>query len=166
MAMDAQGAAKARPYVELAKGTFQTVVDAENILGGMYGFRAIPNGYLIDENGVVKYEKLGGFDIRKPETAAIVNRWAEGEDLAAQQDPKAETKDGPSAEAIALFQKGLELYKADSIDKAMVLWRQGFALDPDNYIIRKQIWAVENPDRFYAGDVDYDWQREQTAKGQ
>ena len=74
MAMDAQGAAKARPYVELAKGTFQTVIDAENVLGGMYGFRAIPNGYLIDENGVVQYEKLGGFDIRRPDTAAIVNR--------------------------------------------------------------------------------------------
>jgi len=163
--MDAQGAAKARPYVELAKGTFQTVVDAENMLGGMYGFRAIPNGYLIDENGVVQYQKLGGFDIRKPETAAVVERWAEGADVAAPEDPKA-AKDGPSAEAIALFQRGLELYREDSVDEAMALWRQGLALDPDNYIIRKQIWAVENPDRFYAGDVDYDWQREQTAKGQ
>ena len=164
--MDAQGAAKARPYVELANGTFQTVVDAENILGEMYGFRAIPNGYLIDENGVVQYLKLGGFDIRKPETAAIVEQWANGGDVSVPEDPKAEVKDGPSSEAIALFQQGLELYRKESIDEAMALWRQGLALDPDNYIIRKQIWAVENPDRFYAGEVDYDWQREQTAKGQ
>ena len=163
--MDAQGAAKARPYVELANGTFQTVVDAENVLGGKYGFRAIPNGYLIDENGVVQYQKLGGFDIRKPETAAIVERWAEGADVSVPEDPKT-TTDGPSSEAIALFQQGLELYRKESVDEAMALWRQGLALDPDNYIIRKQIWAVENPDRFYAGDVDYDWQREQTAKGQ
>jgi hypothetical protein len=164
--MDAQGAVKARPYVELATGTFQTVVDAENMLGGMYGFRAIPNGYLIDENGVVEYEKLGGFDIRKPETASIVNRWADGEGLAAAQNPKAEAKDGPSAKAIALFQKGLELYNSDSVGEAMALWQQGLALDPDNYIILKQIWAVENPDRFYAGDIDYDWQREQMGKRQ
>ena len=163
--MDAQGAAKARPYVELAKGTFQTVVDAENMLGGMYGFRAIPNGYLIEEEGVVQYQKLGGFDIRKPETTAIVERWAEGADVSVPEDPKAEAKDGPSSEAIALFQQGLELYRKQSVDEAMALWRQGLALDPYNYIIRKQIWAVENPDRFYEGDVDYDWQREQTAKG-
>lgn len=163
--MDAQGAGKARPYVELAKGTFQTVVDAENMLGGMYGFRAIPNGYLIDENGVVQYLRLGGFDIRKPETGAIVKQWADGADVSVPEDPKA-AKDGPSSEAIALFQRGLELYREDSVDEAMALWRQSLALDPDNYIIRKQIWAVENPDRFYAGDVDYDWQREQTAKGQ
>jgi hypothetical protein len=164
--MDAQGTAKARPYVELARGTFQTVVDAENLLGGMYGFRAIPNGYLIDENAVVQYLRLGGFDIRKPETAGIVKRWAEGADVAAPEDTKDAPKDGPSAEAIALFQRGLELYREDSVDEAMALWRQGLALDPGNYIIRKQIWAVENPDKFYAGDVDYDWQREQTAKGQ
>lgn len=164
--MDAQGAVKARPYVELATGTFQTVVDAENMLGGMYGFRAIPNGYLIDENGVVEYEKLGGFDIRKLETALVVNRWADGEGLAAAQNPKSEAKDGPSAKAIALFQKGLELYNSDSVGEAMALWQQGLALDPDNYIILKQIWAVENPDRFYAGDIDYDWQREQMGKRQ
>ena len=38
-------------------------------------------------------------------------------------------------------------------------------LEPDNYIIRKQIWAVQNPDRFYSGDVDYAWQKEQMAQG-
>ena len=42
---------------------------------------------------------------------------------------------------------------------------RGLELNPDNYLIRKQIWAVENPERFYEGDVDYNWQREQTAKG-
>ena len=49
MAMDAQGAERARPYVEKAGATFETVVDEENTLGQLYGFRAIPNGFLIDE---------------------------------------------------------------------------------------------------------------------
>jgi hypothetical protein len=40
------------------------------------------------------------------------------------------------------------------------------ALDPDNLVILKQIWAVEHPERFYASDkVDYAWQREQLEKG-
>ena len=47
----------------------------------------------------------------------------------------------------------------------MAEWRRGMQLEPDNYIIRKQIWAVQNPDRFYAGEVDYAWQKEQMAQG-
>ena len=61
--------------------------------------------------------------------------------------------------------KGLELYESGRIAEALTRWRQGLELNPDNYLIRKQIWAVENPERFYEGDVDYNWQREQFAKG-
>ena len=56
-------------------------------------------------------------------------------------------------------------YESGSIVEALARWRQGLKLNPDNYLIRKQIWAVENPERFYEGDVDYNWQREQFAKG-
>lgn len=59
------------------------------------------------------------------------------------------------------FKKGIGLYRKGRIDEAMAFWRRGLALDPDNYIIRKQIWAVENPKRFYSGQVDYDWQENQ-----
>ena len=98
--------------------------------------------------------------------ADILRQWAEGMDLAMPDDPKAATTGRPSFQAIVLFQQGLKLYREQRVDEAMELWRQGLALEPSNYIIRKQIWAVENPDRFYSGDVDYDWQREQMAKEQ
>ncbi|MDP6495328.1 MAG: hypothetical protein QGI09_07925 [Dehalococcoidia bacterium] len=40
------------------------------------------------------------------------------------------------------------------------------ALDPDNLVILKQIWAVEHPEKFYASNkVDYAWQKEQLEKG-
>ena len=61
--------------------------------------------------------------------------------------------------------RGLQHYRAGRTAEAIVRWRQELELDPGNYLIRKQIWAVESPDRFYDGAVDYDWQREQTAKG-
>ena len=76
--MDAQGPDKARPFTEKAAAQFTTVVDEGNLLGDLYGFKAIPNGYLIDEQGVVRYKKLVGFDIRQRETAEIVERWATG----------------------------------------------------------------------------------------
>lgn len=35
---------------------------------------------------------------------------------------------------------------------------------PNNWLIRKQIWAIQNPERFYNGDIDFDWQRQQKQK--
>ena len=163
--MDAQGAERALPYVQRASATFPTVVDEENLLGQLYGFKAIPNGFLIDEDGVVRYKRLGGFDVRKAETAAVIDRWIAGSEPLVDSERPHIPIGTEHADSNALFQEGLELYRQANVEEAMVLWRQGLALDPDNYIIRKQIWAVENPDRFYDGDVDYDWQREQTTKG-
>ena len=49
--MDVQGAELARPYVEIAKAEYANLVDAENILGDLIGFKAVPNTILIDEAG-------------------------------------------------------------------------------------------------------------------
>lgn len=37
-------------------------------------------------------------------------------------------------------------------------------LDPENWLIRKQIWALEQPEHFYEGPVDFAWQREQIRR--
>jgi hypothetical protein len=165
VAMDAQGAERARPYVDKARATFVTVVDEENMLGQLYGFRAIPNGFLIDEQGVVRYKKLGGFDVRKAETSSVVQRWAAGSDLS-ESAVGHDTQSGSElSESNALLRQGLELYRKGDVAEAIALWRKGVELDPANYILRKQVWAVENPDKFYSGDIDYIWQKEQTEKG-
>ncbi len=165
VALDLQGADKARPFAEKAKATFTTVVDEENLLGQLYGFKAVPNGFLIDEEGVVRYKKLGGFDIRKAEFADILEKWVDSPGLdESLQAAETELSEGHS-QAIELFRKGLELYRQGDLDGAVVEWRRGVELEPDNWVIRKQIWAVQNPDRFYAADVDFDWQKEQIARG-
>ena len=163
--MDAQGAGRARPYVEAAGARFKTVVDAQNQLGELYGFKAIPNGFLIDGDGVVRYKRLGGFDVRRPETREVVEQWATGVEPDAQGEQARAATAPTDAQAVSLFKEGLELYRTGEVERAMALWRQGLELAPDNYIIRKQIWAVENPERFYEGDVGYAWQREQREKG-
>ena len=163
--MDAQGPEKARPYVEMAGATFPTVVDAENVLGQLYGFKAIPNGFLIDGQGVVRYKKLGGFDIRQADTARLVEQWAAVPGLDLSPEVAEAARGSEHFQANAHFLKGLELYREGKLQDAIAEWRKGVELEPDNYIIRKQIWAVANPERFYAGDVDYDWQKEQIARG-
>ncbi len=64
-------------------------------------------------------------------------------------------------EATARFQLGLILLEGGKKQEAMAEWRKALALDPRNWIIHKQIWAVEHPDKFYDGGVDYGWQKTQ-----
>ncbi len=66
-----------------------------------------------------------------------------------------------TTEAAARFQLGLVLLEVGKKEEAMVEWRKALALDPQNWIIHKQIWAVEHPDKFYEGNVDYGWQKTQ-----
>ncbi len=163
--MDAQGADKARPYVEKARTQFVTVIDQANLLGDLYGFKAIPNGFLIDEQGVVRYKRLGGFDIRRRETAEVVERWVAGPSLDESLDEAEQALGAEHSRANTLFREGFDLYRDGKVEEAIARWRDGVELEPDNYIIRKQVWAVENPEKFYEGDVDYGWQREQMEKG-
>ena len=37
-------------------------------------------------------------------------------------------------------------------------------MDPQNWLIRKQLWAIETPEVSYEGDVDYGWQKEQISR--
>ena len=164
--MDAQGGEKARPYIERANTSFTTVVDEENLLGQLYGFKAIPNGLLIDEDGILRYQRFGRFDIHRPETAQVVEEWARVpsvEGLASQVEDQ--IVESEHLEAIAHFRKGLEMHRQGNVKEAVAQWRKGVELEPDNYVIRKQIWAVEHPERFYNGKVDFDWQKEQLEQG-
>lgn len=162
--MDAQGPDRPRPYVEQAGATFKTVVDSENVLGQTYGFKAIPNGFLIDEQGVVQYRGVGGFDVRRDKTRAVLDQWTARQPIMEDESRRKPDPGDELTDSNELFRQGQAAYRDGRVDEALVLWKQGVQLDPDNYIVRKQIWAVENPDRFYDGDVDYDWQRQQMGK--
>lgn len=150
--------------MEKAGAQFTTLVDERNLIGRTYGFKAIPNGYLVDESGVVRYKRLGGFDVRRADTAQVVERWCAGqhmdEDAAQSPEPGAEN-DGVHA----LFQRGQDLYRQGRVAEALERWREAAALEPANWIVRKQLWAVEHPERFYDGAVDFDWQKQQIARG-
>ena len=167
VAVDAQGADLARPFVDIAGATFPTVVDRNNLLSRLFGFKAIPNAIFIDEAGIIAYQKYTGFDIAKPEFKIAANSWASTGNTSEDANQEVDVTDSEDShtEASRLFERGMQLYGDGQVEEALELWRKGVALEPDNYVIRKQIWAVENPDRFYYGNVDYDWQKEQLEKG-
>lgn len=60
-----------------------------------------------------------------------------------------------------LFRLGGALAAQGRKQEAVRLWREALKRDPKNWLIRKQIWAVEHPERFYEGDVDFEWQKTQ-----
>ena len=81
--------------------------------------------------------------------------------LLREMKPSSETVVKTNAEAAARFELGLILLESGKKEEAMAEWRKALALDPQNWIIHKQIWAVEHPDKFYDGAVDYGWQKAQ-----
>ena len=81
--------------------------------------------------------------------------------LLREMKPSSETVVKTNAEAAARFELGLILLESGKKEEAMAEWRKALALDPKNWIIHKQIWAVEHPDKFYDGAVDYGWQKAQ-----
>jgi tetratricopeptide (TPR) repeat protein len=63
----------------------------------------------------------------------------------------------------ALFGRGVVYHREKKTAQALECWRKAHVLDPGNWVIRKQIWAVEHPEQFYPG-IDYHWQREQIRR--
>lgn len=144
--------------MEAAATEFKTVLDQKNVLGKLFGYRAIPNGVFIDEAGVLRYRRFSGFDIKNPDMAADVMAFASGAD-----EVKLDASDTQTSSDY--FGRGLTLYEAGDIEGAKQVWREGIEVEPDHWNMRKQLWAIENPERFYDGKVDYAWQKEQVELG-
>ena len=104
-------------------------------------------------------------NVADKETLMMLEKWLSDPDYNAvllrdmkrSEDPGNQT----ITEATVRFQLGLVLLETGKKQEAMDEWRKALALDPQNWIIHKQIWAVEHPDKFYNGDVDYGWQKTQ-----
>jgi tetratricopeptide (TPR) repeat protein len=69
------------------------------------------------------------------------------------------------AEASVAFAWGQILLRAGRKEAALAKLKQARDLAPDNWRIRKQIRAIEHPDKFYAAESpDYGWQKEELAR--
>jgi peroxiredoxin len=211
VAMDGQGPAVVRPFVEGAGLTFPIAVDSVDSLWDSYGFDHLPNGYYIDERGIIRYLKLGGFDIRETLTLKIMEdliteKWSK-KPLRFSEKPKVNlkkeivelsqqlksvtrgiekrlrladllVKTGQYRKAAreydtvlvqqprnsrALFGRGVVFHREGKLPQALLSWRKAFASEPANWVIRKQIWALESPDRFYPR-IHREWQSEQVRR--
>ena len=207
ISMDTQGAEVARRFTEAAGVTFPSAVDRAQGLWDLYGFPVVPNGFFVDEQGIIRYAKIGGFDARNPADVAAIEgllsapshqqtvqpgseytrpldeTLRQAED-AAKRDPNNQDLRLALAERLVEskqsdrgrreFQSVLDLNPKSTRalvglatayldlgqkDKALSALQQASDLDPNNWIIHKQIWAIEHPEQFYPA-INSQWQRE------
>ncbi len=157
--MEHNGAERARPFVENAGVTFPVLVDEEGTSSARFGFKAVPNGVLIDTDGTIRWARYGGFSIDKPEDVDTVRRFFAGEEIEPYAAPDApyELDEAQSQEVERLVRRGHQLLDEGRTDDAVQAWQQALAMDPENLVIRKQIWAARYPERFHP-TIDWDWQ--------
>lgn len=159
VAMDAGGPEMARQHALTAGAGYPVLVDTDGFLATRYGFRAIPNGWIIDGDGVIRFRQVGGFDIRKPDVAEAVERVLAG----GLSSPGEATAAWPSTDGAAAFQEGVRLLRTGRRREALGAWMRAAEADPENLLIRKQIWFLLYPERFDP-EVDFAWQKAQRER--
>lgn len=164
--MDVQGTEAARPWVEKANATYPALVDQSNNLGTKFQFNYVPLIILFDEQGRRVYGPRN-FDINDSEDKALLTSWLNDKSgiLTQQTDPEdEEDKQFEEAETALRFQYASYLLRNDQKKSAVNQLEKALTSDPDNWIIHKQIWAIEHPEKFYEGNVDFGWQKKQLKR--
>ena len=155
--MDTQGPEVVRPWVERAGATFPTLVDQEGLVAQNWAFKVVPNAWVFDETGVLRYQKIGGFHIANEQDRADV--------LAALALPA--TGNGAPATVASLgaslLEEEVRLLTRGNAAAALEPWFATAEADMDNMIVRKQIWYLLYPERFKP-EIDTEWQREQRER--
>lgn len=143
---------------------FLTLVDTTNELARLLRYRAIPNGYLFDRNGVLLDEKVTGFDLlREPTTTReLVRGWLGTGSRVAPTAPRPGI-DSSDARALDLFAQGQALRERADERGGLARWHAAYLADPKSFVVRKQIWRELYPERF-GERIDLDWQKEQIKR--
>ncbi|MDQ0341094.1 tetratricopeptide (TPR) repeat protein [Caldalkalibacillus uzonensis] len=165
MAVDILGADVVKPYVEGT--TFTTVVDTENILSNRFGFKIVPNGIFVDENGTIRLLKQR-FSVTNEGHVQAVEKLLHGEvkkiefedDYYATNDT---TSDLEKQLAQTKFKLGMEYSNQGRKEEALKELDEALALDPDNFLIRKQRWYIRYPEKF-SPTIDIEWQQQQLER--
>lgn len=208
VAMDVGGIKDCKPIYDAAGAKYFTLVDPQNAMGEAWGFKVVPNGWLIDESGTLQAKWTGGFEVRRPQIVEKVEEFlsapsvAKGSIKAAKSDValvkeykavlKNSPNDGPAnlglgqillrqgkakqamsylgkavaampKDANATFALGSCVLAQGDKKSALTILKNALKLDTKNYLIRKQIWHLEYPEKFHP-EIDWGWQREQMAR--
>lgn len=166
VAVDFQGAEVARPWVEAARVTFRSLVDRQGDLLRLMGLTFVPIAAFLDAQGNL-VEPPTPIEIRRPQMREAIVAWVDG-----KQDKPGFDQDVRRTESTIAYLEARAFVRLANLavtdgrktDSAAHL-KEALRRDPENWLIRKQIWAIEQPERFYQGDIDLEWQKGQIEEG-
>ena len=162
IAIDTHGPEAVRPWVQRAGATFPTVIDSENRLSQLYGYKVVPNVIVLDEDGVIRYRKFG-FNIASAADVNAIQRLVDGdvEQIETESSMAPYQLSETEHELVETRMRlGAEFFRQGERDAAIVEWKEALRHDPGNFTIRKQIWMAQHPERFHP-TIDYQWQQVQ-----
>ena len=157
VAQDAQGAERVRPVVRERGVEFPVLVDRASTLAAALRFQVVPTGIFVDD-GEIAYRHPDDFEAGDPRIRVALEAFLSGEPVPA---PAREERMRPAA--LERFAAGAEAHARGDGGAALRLWREALEIDPDNFLVRSQIWALEHPERFWPA-VDRQWQEEQLVR--
>ncbi|MEE2657619.1 MAG: hypothetical protein VX733_03880 [Candidatus Latescibacterota bacterium] len=164
IAQDVQGSEVVLPWLERAGVTFPSMVDQHNQSGKLFSLKYVPVAIILDEEGRL-VRPVANVNIGNDEFRADLEAWVRTSDIPAawRETPVQVQRDltADEAEADVRFQLACMLLWRNKKKEALDQLEEAVALDPENWLIRKQKWAIEAPEAFYDGPVDDDWQADQ-----
>ena len=158
VAQDVGGAERVGPVIAQHHVEFPVLVDRSSELGRALRFRIVPFGVFVDAQGLIRYRHAEDFDIADPRVRFELDEFLSGRPVEGRG-----TEERMAPEALELFARGADEYARGRREEALSTWREALSHDPDNFVIRSQIWAVEHPEHFYP-TVDREWQALQLLK--
>jgi hypothetical protein len=157
VAQDAQGAARVRPVVRDSGIEFPVLVDPASTLAAALEFRIVPTGIFVDD-GRIALRHPDDFEAGDPRVRAALDAFLAGEPV---PEHAGEQRMRPAA--LRRFADGVAAHAGGDDAGALRLWREALAIDPENFLVRSQIWALEHPERFWPV-VDREWQEQQLVR--
>jgi hypothetical protein len=157
VAQDAQGAARVEPVVRERGIDFPVLLDPASTLAAALEFAIVPTGVFVDD-GRIAYRHPDDFDAGDPRVRAALAAFLRGEPIRA---PEHGQRMRPAA--LERFVEGVAAHEGGDVAGALRLWREALEIDPDNFLVRSQIWALEHPERFWPV-VDREWQEQQLIR--
>lgn len=155
IACDAQGVLHPMRYLVQAKATHELWIDATCTIARRWKLKRVGVTLLLDENDVVL---LSGEHVEDKLLAEVEALLPKAPSANPPPPPQVDTK---GTKVDFLVQQCTNYLTRNRVDDAVGFLKQALALDPENKVIAKQVWAVKHPERFYNGPIDKEWQKQQ-----
>ena len=158
ISLDFQGPEKVIPYLQEYGIKIKTFIDVDNSSGLLFGFKVVPNLLIFDEDLTLKFKCIANINILKNEHKLLVENWIDTGDLESLNNINSKPGSIPAKESVNVLREGNKILETGQGDVKQLL-KNMVSDDPENFIFRKQYWAINNPEKFYSGKIDTDWQR-------